>query len=139
MSRTPKAELNELAQAKNTPLEFQTELLDPDRPNEGFISLLQWNSAEIAKGYGRSKKDAEHDAARLGLAHLNESPTATASETDEDQEPFEQWEIFPELLAECLRIAAKTDSNLETIRENAVALYQDLLLDLGYEPEEIEG
>ncbi len=133
MSRTPKAELNELAQAKNTSLEFQTELLDPNRPNEGFISVVQWNETEY-KGYGRSKKDAEHEAARIALTQVSEGIEET-----EDQEMLERWQIYPELLAECLRIAAKTDTNLETIRENAVALYQDLLLDLGYEPEELEG
>ncbi len=133
MSRTPKAELNELAQAKNTPLEFKTELLDPNRPNEGFISLVEWNGAGY-KGYGRSKKDAEHEAARIALTEVSEH-TDQSEETDE--EPFERWEIHPELLAECLKIAAKTDTNLESIRENAVALYMDLLLDLGYEPEEV--
>jgi hypothetical protein len=136
MSRTPKAELNELAQAKNTPLEFLTELLDPNRPNDGFISVVQWNKLETAKGYGRSKKDAEHDAARLALEALG----GTDLPVLESQEaPLERWEIHPELLAECLRIAAKSESDLETVRENAVALYQDLLLDLGYEPEELEA
>ena len=132
MSRTPKAELNELAQAKNTSLEFQTELLDPNLPNEGFISLVQWLGTEY-KGYGRSKKDAEHEAARIALTQVSQ-----ALETD-GEEVLERWQIYPDLLAECLKIAAKTDTNLETVRENAVALYQDLLLDLGYEPEEIKG
>ncbi len=132
MSRTPKAELNELAQAKNSPLEFKTELLDPNRPNEGFISAVQWNGADY-KGYGRSKKDAEHEAARIALTEVSEH---TDSESV-DEETFERWEIHPELLAECLKIAAKTDTSLEAIRENAVALYMDLLLDLGYEPEEV--
>ncbi len=135
MSRTPKAELNELAQAKNTSLEFATELLDPNRPNEGFISLVQWLGTEY-KGYGRSKKDAEHEAARIALTQLSEG--LESQETDGEELP-ERWEIYPEVLAECLRIAAKTDSSLETVRENAVALYQDLLLDLGYEPEELEA
>jgi hypothetical protein len=136
MSRTPKAELNELAQAKNTPLEFNTELLDPNRPNEGFISVVQWNHAETAKGYGRSKKDAEHDAARQALENLS-AVDLPVLEDDQDL-PLERWEIHPELLAECLRIVAKTETNLETLRENAVALYQDLLLDLGYEPEALD-
>ena len=132
MSRTPKAELNELAQAKNSPLEFKTELLDPNRPNEGFISLVEWNDTTY-KGYGRSKKDAEHEAARIALTEVSEHTDAEST----DEETFERWEIHPELLAECLKIAAKTDTSLETIRENAVALYMDLLLDLGYEPEEV--
>ncbi len=136
MSRTPKAQLNELAQAKSTPLEFVTELLDANRPNEGFISLINWDGAEVAKGYGRSKKDAEHDASRLALEKINQTSDGEDAESDEDI--LERWTIHPELLAECLRIAAKTDSNLESIRENAVALYMDLLLDLGYEPEELE-
>jgi hypothetical protein len=135
MSRTPKAELNELAQAKNTPLEFLTELLDPNRPNEGFISVVQWNSIETAKGYGRSKKDAEHDAARLALEALKGTDLPVL---EDEEAPLERWEIYPELLAECLRIAAKSDTDLEQVRENAVALYQDLLLDLGYEPEPLE-
>jgi hypothetical protein len=134
MSRTPKAELNELAQAKNTPLEFKTELLDPNRPNEGFISLVEWLGTEY-KGYGRSKKDAEHEAARIALTEVSEHKEEDTESSEE--EIFERWEIHPELLAECLKIAAKTESNLESIRENAVALYMDLLLDLGYEPEEI--
>lgn len=135
MSRTPKAELNELSQAKNTPLEFITELIDPNRPNEGFISVVHWNNVETAKGYGRSKKDAEHDAARLALESLNGTDLPVL-ENDDDLPP-EKWEIHPELLAECLRIAARSETDLETVRENAVALYQDLLLDLGYEPEEL--
>ncbi|MEY4529352.1 MAG: hypothetical protein RLZZ156_73 [Deinococcota bacterium] len=134
MSRTPKAELNELAQAKNTPLEFKTELLDPNRPNEGFISVVQWNGIAY-KGYGRSKKDAEHEAARIALTEVSEHTEADTEQTDE--ETFERWEIHPELLAECLKIAAKAETNLESIRANAVALYMDLLLDLGYEPEEV--
>jgi hypothetical protein len=136
MSRTPKAELNELAQAKNTPLEFNTELLDPNRPNDGFISVVHWNSQEVAKGYGRSKKESEHDAARQTLAHLSGSELSVLE--DGDELPAERWEIYPDLLAECLKIAAKTETDLDTVRENAVALYQDLLLDLGYEPEELE-
>jgi hypothetical protein len=136
MSRTPKAQLNELAQAKNAPLEFKTELLDPDRPNEGFISLVQWNSTEY-KGYGRSKKDAEHEAARIALTEVSEHVAEISQDSDEETDVFERWEIHPELLAECLKIAAKTETNLESIRANAVALYMDLLLDLGYEPEEI--
>jgi hypothetical protein len=136
MSRTPKAELNELAQAKNTPLEFLTELLDPNRPNDGFISVVHWNAVETAKGYGRSKKDAEHDAARLALETLSGSDLPVLE--DEDS-LLERWEIYPELLAECLRIAAKSDTDLEQVRENAVALYQDLLLDLGYEPEALDS
>jgi hypothetical protein len=135
MSRTPKAELNELAQAKNTPLEFLTELLDSSRPNDGFISVVQWNNLETAKGYGRSKKDAEHDAARQALEALSGTDLPVLEDAEA---PLERWEIHPELLAECLRIAAKSESNLETVRENAVALYQDLLLDLGYEPEALE-
>jgi hypothetical protein len=134
MSRTPKAELNELAQAKNAPLEFKTELLDPNRPNEGFISLVQWNGTEY-KGYGRSKKDAEHEAARIALTEVSEHMDIETDQSDE--ETFERWQIHPEILAECLKIASKTETNLESIRENAVALYMDLLLDLGYEPEEI--
>lgn len=132
MSRTPKAELNEYAQSQNTPLEFSTELLDSSHPNEGFISLVNWNTAEIGKGYGRSKKDAEHDAAKIALEFLKKDP----AESDDDQ-TLEKWEIHPELLAECLRLAAKTETDLETVRQKAVALYQDLLLDLGYEPEEL--
>jgi hypothetical protein len=138
MSRTPKAELNELAQSKNTPLEFNTELLDPNRPNDGFISVVHWNNEETAKGYGRSKKDAEHDAARQALESLSGADLPVLEDGEEDL-PLERWEIYPDLLAECLRIAAKSETNLETVRENAVALYQDLLLDLGYEPEELES
>jgi Double-stranded RNA binding motif len=136
MSRTPKAELNELAQAKNTPLEFNTELLDPNRPNDGFISVVHWNTLEVAKGYGRSKKESEHDAARQALEYL--SGTELPVLEDDLDLPDERWEIYPDLLAECLRIAARTETDLEAVRENAVALYQDLLLDLGYEPEALE-
>ncbi len=140
MSRTPKAELNELAQAKNMALIFATELLDANRPNQGFICQINWNGTELGKGYGISKKEAEHDASRNALLALNGTSATPESnpEDDELEEVFEQWEIHPELLAECLRIAAKTETNLETIREQAVALYQDLLLDLGYEPEPLE-
>jgi hypothetical protein len=108
MSRTPKAELNELAQSKNTPLEFNTELLDPNRPNDGFISVVHWNNEETAKGYGRSKKDAEHDAARQALESLSGADLPVLEDGEEDL-PLERWEIYPDLLCvktpwHCIRI-----------------------------------
>jgi ribonuclease-3 len=64
----PKGELQEIIQSiGNTPPSYA--ILSSDGPDhlKSFIALVSWLGAELGRGTGRSKKEAESEAARDAL------------------------------------------------------------------------
>lgn len=67
-SANPKGRLQEILQAI-TPISPSYEVVEQFGPEhqKQFISRIVWNGSELARGTGRSKKDAEVQAARLAI------------------------------------------------------------------------
>lgn len=67
-SANPKGRLQEILQAI-TPVSPSYEVVEQFGPEhqKQFISRIIWNGSELARGTGRSKKDAEVQAARLAI------------------------------------------------------------------------
>ena len=104
-----------------------------------------------ARGAARTKRDAERSAAAAAMKLIGEAPEAAPpaklsaaapsepsfeempDEFDDDEGP---WPVFPEILAECLRVAnsrvpGQTSAGLHEVRDLALELYKGLLEDLG--------
>lgn len=80
--KNPKGQLQEMLQAINpqSPSYRILEATGPDHA-KSFIAAVIWDGRELGRGQGRSKKEAEVDAARValeaGLAALSPNYTAT--------------------------------------------------------------
>lgn len=68
MSANPKGRLQEILQAI-TPISPVYEIVEQSGPEhmKEFVSRIIWNGRELARGQGRSKKDAEVHAARAAI------------------------------------------------------------------------
>ena len=149
----PKSALNSYCQNKNlsTP-KFETRGTGTD-DDPLFISDVTVAGELVATGQGRSKREAERVAAELALEQLRnqhgdldvnkrkrrrKTRTSRANETEAGEETDGPWPVYPELLAEALRIAdARLPQNLKgrDVREElarfASDIYKSLLEDLG--------
>lgn len=159
----PKSALNAYCQSKNLPLpKFETRGTGTE-DDPLFISDVSLNGDLLATGQGRSKREAEKVAAELALEQLRRThgepepksrkrrrrPRA-GSETERSAEPVNPrpaesrtgagWTVYPEVLAEALRIAdARLPQSLKgrDVREElarfAGEVYKALLEELGQE------
>ncbi len=150
----PKSALSGYCQSKNLPApKFETRGTGTDE-DPLFISDVTVGGELVATGQGRSKREAEKMAAELALEHLRarhgEAETGNkrkrrrkprgearpaARETGGDEQA---WPVYPEVLAEALRIAdSRLPQNLkgsdvrEELARYASDIYKSLLEDLG--------
>jgi len=159
----PKSALNAYCQSKNLPLpKFETRGTGTE-DDPLFISDVSLNGELLATGQGRSKREAEKVAAELALELLRRThgepqtksrkrrrkPRAASGEGErgpvetEAPAPSEAgggWPVYPEVLAEALRIAdARLPQALKgrDVREElarfAGDVYKALLEELGQE------
>ncbi|WP_457629011.1 putative dsRNA-binding protein [Oceanithermus sp.] len=157
----PKSALNAYCQSKGLPLpKFETRGTGTE-DDPLFISDVSLEGDLLATGQGRSKREAEKVAAELALELLKRthgepqtknrkrrrksrgggSGEAVASPESEAAAPAEAsggWPIYPEVLAEALRIAdARLPASVKgrDVREElarfAGDIYKTLLEDLG--------
>lgn len=68
LERNPKGELQEMIQALST-LPAQYDIVGEEGPDhaKSFVSAVSWLGSELGKGSGRSKKEAETQAAQAAL------------------------------------------------------------------------
>jgi len=149
----PKSALSSYCQSKNLPApKFETRGTGTDE-DPLFISDVTVGGELVATGQGRNKREAEKVAAELALEHLRSQhgevetskrkrrrkprPEAKAS-AREPAAGDESWPVYPEILAEALRIAdARLPQNMKgrDVREElarfASDIYKSLLEDLG--------
>ena len=160
----PKSALNAYCQNKNLPLpKFETRGTGTE-DDPLFISDVSLNGKLLATGQGRSKREAEKVAAELALELLQRThgkpqlksrkrrrkPRAAGgdegergpeeTETPAASEAAGGWPVYPEVLAEALRIAdARLPQALKgrDVREElarfAGDIYKALLEELGQE------
>ncbi|HEX2863117.1 MAG TPA: putative dsRNA-binding protein [Deinococcales bacterium] len=135
---------------------FATSAAGPEH-EPTFLCEVSISGVLNARGEGRNKRDAERAAAVEALRQLSTPPAMKvgaapsvraveapaprapeefedmADELDEDEGP---WPVFPEVLAECLRVAnsrvpGQSSAALHEVRDLALELYKGLLEDLG--------
>ena len=159
----PKSALNAYCQSKNLPLpKFETRGTGTE-DDPLFISDVSLNGELLATGQGRSKREAEKVAAELALELLRRThgepqtksrkrrrkPRAASGEGErgpvetEAPAPSEAgggWPVYPEVLAEALRIAdarlpqaLKGRDAREELARFAGDVYKALLEELGQE------
>jgi ribonuclease III len=133
---------------------FDTRASGPEH-SPTFITRVVVGGQLWAEGKARTKRDAERNAALLALDNLAAGTPDAASSDDLDarsahdrnpddppppQTPDQEaWPIYPEVLAETLRVAnSRLDvskrgaSGVEEVRQLTVELYKSLLEDLGH-------
>lgn len=114
-----------------------------------FISEVSVDGVVIGEGRGKQKRSAEREAAKAGLAYLDETDNRVGDEETEDEPverepvdadaPFEgPWPIFPEVLSSSLTIANRRieatrvgQAAVDEVRDLTLSLYKGLLEDLG--------
>ena len=114
-----------------------------------FISEVTVDGVTIGEGQGKQKRSAEREAAKAGLAYLDETDNRVGVEEAEDKlaegemvnpdAPFEgPWPIFPEVLSSSLTIANRRieatrvgQAAVDEVRDLTLSLYKGLLEDLG--------
>ena len=157
----PKSALNAYCQSKNLPLpKFETRGTGTEN-DPLFISDVALNGELLATGQGRSKREAEKVAAELALELLKRTHGEAQSKSrkrrrkprgesgaapGEDTPPATEtaaagsWPVYPEVLAEALRIAeARLPQSLggrdvrEELARFAGDVYKALLEELGLE------
>ena len=109
-----------------------------------FISEVAVDGVVIGEGQGKQKRSAEREAAKAGLAYLDETDNrvgeeAMESEPVDPEDPFEgPWPIFPEVLSSSLTIAnsrvnvGKTGQEaIHEVRDLTLSLYKEVLEHLG--------
>ena len=150
----PKSALNSYCQNKNLPTpKFETRGTGTD-DDPLFISDVTVGGELVATGQGRSKREAERAAAELALEQLRGQhgepeiskrkrrrkprPSNRPSEGENSDAADGAWPVYPELLAEALRVAdSRLPQNLKgrDVREElarfASDIYKSLLEDLG--------
>ena len=150
----PKSALNSYCQSKNLPTpKFETRGTGTD-DDPLFISDVTVAGELVATGQGRSKREAERVAAELALEQLRDQHGEVETskrkrrrkprnnnrpaESEAEEAADGSWPVYPELLAEALRIAdARLPQNLKgrDVREElarfASDIYKSLLEDLG--------
>ncbi len=155
----PKSALNAYCQSKNLPTPtFETRGTGTE-DDPLFISDVSLDSELLATGQGRSKREAERVAAELALEHLRRihgepqsksrkrrrkprGSSESSAERPAEANPAAQagWPVYPEVLAEALRIAdARLPQTMKgrDVREElarfAGDVYKALLEELGQE------
>jgi len=143
----PKGLLIERLQKQGSPRpEFRTVNTGPEH-QPTFLCDVIVDGEVLGTGQGSTKREAERLAAEESLAHLDgetvqleaqEQPAQVGVQEEEEQEFEGPWPIFDDLLAATLTVA---NERVETrlmdeearvaIRDFALDLYKDLLLDLG--------
>lgn len=122
-----KGELIERCRARGLEVpEFEVRVSGPDHAPV-FEAEVYLGARRLAGAQGRTKRDAERDAALAALEHLD-APTL---EPEADPEP---WPIYAEVLGQALRIAherAPKGADVNQVRRDAARLYTGLLTDLG--------
>lgn len=125
----PKGNLIGILRSQGQQPEF--EVTQSGLPHERVFTAQIWlEGSVLATGEGRSKKEAEREAAEAALQVLEYD---NAPEPEADEEP--PVPIFSEVLAEALAIAdsrAAEDASLEMVADDASELYQALLMNLGH-------
>ena len=115
--------------------------------NTLFISEVSVDGVVIGEGQGKQKRSAEREAAKAGLAYLDETDNRVGEEDEEVRvsepidldAPFEgPWPIFPEVLSSSLTIAnsrvnvGKTGQEaIDEVRNLTLSLYKEVLENLG--------
>ncbi|MEJ2666411.1 MAG: putative dsRNA-binding protein [Deinococcales bacterium] len=126
--------------------EFRGERTGPDH-QPTFLSDVVVDGQVLGTGQGNSKREAERRAAQEALAALDQAGPADltdvgnlAREDDSaEQPPFEgPWPVFEAVLASSLQVADhRIPEHLRgheaqlAVRDFALALYKDVLQDLG--------
>ena len=114
-----------------------------------FISEVLVDGVVIGEGRGKQKRSAEREAAKAGLAYLDETDNRVGVEEAESESvegepvdsdtPFEgPWPIFPEVLSSSLKIANRRieatrvgQAAVDEVRDLTLSLYKGLLENLG--------
>jgi hypothetical protein len=119
--------------------DFKTKMTGPEHePN--FHTEIVVGGHVVGSGEGTTKKSAEKRAAEAALLYLNETDNLTNLPSEEtSDEPFDgPYPIFQRVLAETLRVAntrvdakLKGEAALEQVRDLALKLYKETLLNLG--------
>jgi ribonuclease III len=141
----PKGDLIDYCRANGlgTP-SFETAAKGPEH-SPIFATRIVMGDEVWGEGRARTKKDAERSAALMALDNLaagtpitEGSTTAVAAVADEAIEDS-AWPIFPEVLAEVLRVAnSRVDvskrgtAGADEVRQLSLELYKSLLDDLGH-------
>lgn len=124
--------------------EFRSERTGPDH-QPTFLSDVLVDGQVLGTGQGGSKREAERRAAEEALTALEQGePTAgettlEADRLDEGEQPFDgPWPVFESVLASSLQVADRRipdhlrgDEARLAVRDFALALYKDVLQDLG--------
>lgn len=123
--------------------EFRSERTGPDH-QPTFLSDVLVDGEVLGTGQGNSKRDAERRAAEEALAALEQNPgpevaPRAASHPEDSEAPFEgPWPVFESVLASSLQVAdRRVPDHLRgeearlAVRDFALALYKDVLQDLG--------
>ncbi len=119
--------------------DFKTKMTGPEHePN--FKSEVYVAGQLIGAGEGTTKKSAEKRAAEAAVLYLNETDNLKNIPSEEtSDEPFNgPYPVFQRVLAEALHVAnarvdpkLKGEAALTQVRELALKLYKETLLELG--------
>lgn len=132
----PKTELNERLRTLGLDrATFATKSRGPDH-DRIFAARVVTGEEMLGSGEGKTKREAERRAAEQALLSLELQGSERPTEEDTGFEG--PWPIFEAVLATALRIAhERTDpkalgmAGTNTVRDLALALYKDLLEELG--------
>lgn len=124
--------------------EFRSERTGPDH-QPTFLSDVLIDGRVLGTGQGSSKRESERRAAQEALAALEQGAPVPADD-DEAVEAFDDaassfegpWPVFESVLASSLQVAdhripdhLRGDEARTAVRDFALALYKDVLQDLG--------
>ena len=144
----PKNELIDRAQrAKLGKPKYKTNNVGPEH-DALFVSEVFLGDELVGRGEGKQKRDAERQAAQVGVAYLDAADVPDVPEAESEEVsastsaaelPFDgPWPLFPDLLATTLSIAnGRVDagstgaSAVDEVRDLAVELYKSVLESLG--------
>jgi ribonuclease III len=138
----PKGDLIDYCRANGlgTP-SFETAAKGPEH-SPTFATRVLMGSEVWGEGQARTKKDAERSAALMALDNMAAgTPVTEASSITAALAASEDsaWPIFPEVLAEVLRVAnSRVDVSkrgtvgVDEVRQLSLELYKSLLDDLGH-------
>jgi hypothetical protein len=119
--------------------DFKTKMTGPEHEPD-FQTEIYVGGQLIGAGEGTTKKSSEKRAAEAGILYLDETDNLQRLPSEaEGDEPFDgPYPVFQRVLAEALQVAnsrvdpkLRGEAALEQVRDMALKLYKETLLDLG--------
>lgn len=114
--------------------EFEVRVTGPDH-EPVFSAEVSVEGRLLARGEGRTKRDAERAASEAALALLSRP------QGGQDGPQGGPWPIYADVLSQALLVAherVSESAGVDEVRRAAAQLYAGLLSDLGVEPEALD-